>query len=149
MSCFLTALSFLMPLAIGWALLSSGGPVAGPHLNRADRKCGHFCGALALVGATQLILRIERDRLRKSARRRFQMAGACLRLGSPGPVTRIIVPLLLDSHISRRLYLNQYPSGYQLQMPNSHDVLFRTLADPTRRAILVMTPSINEEEKRA
>jgi hypothetical protein len=77
------------------------------------------------------------------------MAGACLRLGSPGRVTRIIVPLLLDSHISRRLYLNQYPEGYRLQMPNTHDVLFRTLADPTRRAILVMTPIINEEEKRA
>jgi DNA-binding transcriptional ArsR family regulator len=29
----------------------------------------------------------------------------------------------------------QLPPGYRFRMPNAHDVLFRTLADPTRRAL--------------
>ena len=67
MRCFLTALIFFMPLAMSVGPPLYCGPVTGPRFNRVDRKSGVFHGAPALMGAFQLILRIERDRLRKSA----------------------------------------------------------------------------------
>jgi DNA-binding transcriptional ArsR family regulator len=41
----------------------------------------------------------------------------------------------LLTHISGRLYISFIASGLSIAMPQSHNILFRTLADPTRRAI--------------
>jgi len=41
----------------------------------------------------------------------------------------------LDSRISRWLSIGSITDRLCVLMPNTHDVLFRTLADPTRRAI--------------
>ena len=41
----------------------------------------------------------------------------------------------LDSFIARRLYIRSITNGLLIEMSKAHDVLFRTLADPTRRAI--------------
>ncbi len=42
-------------------------------------------------------------------------------------------PFPLDQPITKELYVN--PKELLISMRNDHDVLFRTLADPTRRAI--------------
>jgi DNA-binding transcriptional ArsR family regulator len=41
----------------------------------------------------------------------------------------------LDSHISRRVIRQSITNRLSILMPKAHDVLFRTLADPTRRAL--------------
>jgi DNA-binding transcriptional ArsR family regulator len=41
----------------------------------------------------------------------------------------------LLTHISGRLLIASIASGLLIAMPQPHDILFRTLADPTRRAI--------------
>src|ERR1700730_19342637 len=53
------------------------------------------------------------------------------------PVTRINLGLRFSllTHISDRLYVSSIAYGLSIAMPQPHDILFRTLADPTRRAI--------------
>jgi DNA-binding transcriptional ArsR family regulator len=53
------------------------------------------------------------------------------------PVTRIILGLRFSllTPISDRLYVASIANGLSIAMPQPHDILFRTLADPTRRAI--------------
>jgi DNA-binding transcriptional ArsR family regulator len=41
----------------------------------------------------------------------------------------------LLTHISDRLYVASIANGLSIAMPQPHGILFRTLADPTRRAI--------------
>jgi DNA-binding transcriptional ArsR family regulator len=41
----------------------------------------------------------------------------------------------LLTHISSRLYVTSIASELSIAMPQPHEILFRTLADPTRRAI--------------
>ncbi len=59
-------------------------------------------------------------------------------LGRAAPRDRICAPELHSSlltHIADRLWFWSIANGLSIAMPQPHEILFRTLADPTRRAI--------------